>query len=76
MFREGVFISKEGHLNLSYIVLTVSRGEFSKMKCQTVLESNTVPKKYVKNHAGAKILAAGYTKGIFQFLLSMFYNRF
>ena len=52
-------ISKEGHLKLS---LSLS-GKME--KDQTVLKSNTVPKNYVKNHAGARILAAGYTKGIF-----------
>ena len=30
---------------------------------QNDLKTSTVAKKYVKNHAGAKILAAGYTKG-------------
>jgi hypothetical protein len=30
---------------------------------QDDLKTSTVPQKYVKNHAGAKILAAGYTKG-------------
>jgi hypothetical protein len=35
------------------------------------LKTSTVPTKYVKNHAGAKLLAAGYTKGLLAFQVSI-----
>ncbi len=36
---------------------------------RSYLKPSTVAKKYIKNHVGAKILAAGYTKGTVAFIL-------
>ena len=63
-YSENEFVSKGRIFNFRLTfesVLSKMQGDLSELK------TSTAPTKYVKNHAGAKLLAAGYTKGLLTF---------